>query len=59
MLAVACIYGFFTGAGLGSAFGGKKTCLKFALIGLFANAVGSLAGFFIFNSGLVYRVPLR
>ena len=46
MLAVACIYGFFNGAGLGFAFGGWKTGLKFALIGLVANAVGSLAGYF-------------
>jgi hypothetical protein len=58
-LAVACIYGFFTGAGLGFAFGGWKSSLKFALIGLVALAVGSLAGFFIFHSGLVYRMPLR
>jgi hypothetical protein len=58
-LAVACIYGFFSGAGLGFAFGGWKNGLKFALIGLVANAIGILAGYFIFNSGLVYRVPLR
>jgi hypothetical protein len=58
-LAVMCIYGFFNGTGLGFAFGGWKTGLKFALIGLVAYAVGSLVGFFIFNSGLVYRVPLR
>jgi hypothetical protein len=58
-LAVACIYGFFTGAGLGFAFGGRKTVLKFALIGLVALTVGSMAGFFIYKSGLVYRMPLR
>jgi len=58
-LAVTCIYGFFNVAGLGFAFGGWKTGLKFAMIGLVAHAVGFLAGFFIFNSGLVYRVPLR
>jgi hypothetical protein len=58
MLAVTCIYGIFTGAGLGFAFGGWKTSLKFALIGLVAYAVGSLVGYFIFHSGLVYRVPL-
>jgi hypothetical protein len=57
LLAVACIYGFFSGAGLGFAFGGWKTGLKFALIGLVANAVGSLAAYFIFSSGVVYRVP--
>jgi hypothetical protein len=58
MLAVMCIYGIFTGAGLGFAFGGWKTGLKFALIGLVAFAVGNLAGYFMFSSGLAYRVPL-
>jgi hypothetical protein len=57
-LAVTCIYGFFIGAGLGFAFGGWKTCLKFALISLVAHAVGNLAGVYIFWSGLAYRVPL-
>jgi hypothetical protein len=58
-LAVGCIFGFFTGAGLGFAFGGWKNCLKFALAGLVAIAVGSLAGYLIYIYGLVYRVPLR
>jgi hypothetical protein len=56
---MACIFGFFSGAGLGFTFGGWKTGLKFGLIGLVALAVGLLAGYFIFNSGLVYRMPLR
>jgi hypothetical protein len=43
-LAVMCTYGFFNGAGLGFAFGGWRACKKFALIGLAAYAVGSLAG---------------
>ena len=47
LVAVMCIYGLFYGAGLGFAFGGWKTCLKFALIGLVANAVGMLAGYYI------------
>ncbi len=58
-LAVACIYGFFSGAGLGFAFGGWKNGLKFGLIGLVAIAVGLLAGHFVFSSGLVYKMPLR
>jgi hypothetical protein len=58
LLSVACIYGFFSGAGLGIAFGGWKTGLKFGLIGLAANAVGSLAGYFISSSVWAYRVPL-
>jgi Na+/H+-dicarboxylate symporter len=57
LLAVMCTYGFFYGAGLGFAFGGWKTCLKFALIGLVANAVGILAGYFI-SSGVSSRVQL-
>jgi hypothetical protein len=47
LLAVMCVYGFFNGAGLGFAFGGWKACVKFALIGLVANAAGILAGYFI------------
>jgi hypothetical protein len=58
MLAVACIYGFFSGAGLRFAFGGWKTGLKFGLIGLAANAMGSLAGHFVSSSVWAYRVPL-
>jgi len=50
LLAVLCTYGFFNGAGLGFAFGGWKGCKKFALIGLIANAVGILAGYFIASS---------
>jgi hypothetical protein len=57
LLAVMCIYGFFNGAGLGFAFGGWKTWLKFALIGLFAHAVGLLTGYFS-SSFLAHRVPL-
>jgi hypothetical protein len=55
LLAVMCTYGFFNGAGLGFAFGGWKGCIKFALIGLIANAVGILAGYFI-ASGVSSRV---
>jgi hypothetical protein len=55
LLAVMCTYGFFNGAGLGFAFGGWKGCKKFALIGLIANAVGILAGYFI-ASGVSSRV---
>jgi hypothetical protein len=51
LLAVICTYGFFNGAGLGFAFGGWKACKKFALIGLAANAVGILAGYFT-SSGM-------
>ncbi len=58
VLAVVCIHGFFSGAGLGFAFGGWKTILKFGLIGLAANAVGLLAGHFISSSVWAYRVPL-
>ena len=57
LLVVMCIYGLFYGAGLGFAFGGWKTGLKFALIGLVAHAVGLLAGYFI-STGLSWRVPL-
>jgi hypothetical protein len=57
LLAVMCTYGFFYGAGLGFAFGGWKTWLKFALIGLVANSVGILAGYFI-SSSLSSRVQL-
>jgi hypothetical protein len=57
MLAVACVYGFFYGAGLGFTFRGWKTRLKFAWIGLVANAGGSLTGYFI-SSVLSSRVPL-
>ena len=46
-LAVMCTYGFFNGAGLGFAFGGWQACKKFALIGLAAYSVGSLAGNYI------------
>jgi hypothetical protein len=56
-LAVTCIYGLFIGAGLGFAFGGWKTGLKFALIGLAAHAIGLLTGYFI-SSFLAHRVPL-
>jgi hypothetical protein len=52
-----CLYGFFYGAGLGFTFGGWKTCLKFALIGLLAHAVGLLTGYFI-SSFLAQSVPL-
>ena len=57
VLAVMCTYGFFNGAGLGFAFGGWKTCKKFALIGLVANAVGLLVGYFIATSvsNIVYQ----
>jgi hypothetical protein len=51
LVAVMCAYGLFYGAGLGLAFGSWKACLKFALIGLVANAVGILAGYFI-DSGV-------
>jgi membrane-associated phospholipid phosphatase len=47
----------FYGAGLGFAFGSWKGCKKFAGIGLVANAVGILAGFFI-ASGVASRVYL-
>jgi hypothetical protein len=47
LVAVMCAYGLFYGAGLGLAFGNWKTCKKFALIGLIANAVGMLAGYYI------------
>ncbi len=57
LVVVMCIYGLFYGAGLGLAFGGWKTSLKFALIGLVAYAVGILAGYFI-TSGLIYRLNL-
>jgi hypothetical protein len=57
LLAVMCTYGFFNGAGLGFAFGNWKTGLKFALIGLAANAVGLLVGYFV-SSGLSGRVQL-
>ncbi len=57
VLAVMCTVGVFHGAGLGFAFGGWRTCLKFALIGLVAYAVGSLTGHFI-SSFLSSRVPL-
>ena len=50
VLSVMCTYGFFNGAGLGFAFGGWKGCKRFALIGLIANAVGILAGYFIATS---------
>ena len=50
LLAVLCTYGFFNGAGLGFAFGGWKACKKFALIGLAANAVGILVGYFMATS---------
>jgi hypothetical protein len=46
LLAVICTYGFFNGAGLGFAFGGWKACKKFALIGLAANAIGILVGYY-------------
>jgi hypothetical protein len=46
LVAVFCIYGFFNGAGLGLAFGGWKACLKYALIGLVANGIGILVGYF-------------
>jgi hypothetical protein len=57
LLAVMCTYGLFYGAGLGLAFGSWKTGLKFALIGLAANAVGILAGYFV-SSGLSSSVQL-
>jgi len=57
-LAVTIIYGFFNGAGLGFAIGGWKSCLKFALVYLVANAVGLLAVYFIFLSDFAYTVPL-
>jgi hypothetical protein len=56
-LAVACVYGIFYGAGLGFYFDGWKTRLKFALLGLAANAIGFLIGYFI-STFLAYRVPL-
>jgi hypothetical protein len=51
LVVLMCVYGLFYGAGLGFAFGGWKACKKFALIGLVANAVGILAGYYI-TSGL-------
>ena len=48
LVAVMCIYGLFYGAGLGLAFGSWKAGIKLALIGLVANAVGILAGYFIY-----------
>jgi hypothetical protein len=57
LVVVMCIYGLFYGAGLGFAFGSWKASIKFALIGLVANAVGILAGYFI-TSGLSSRVTL-
>jgi hypothetical protein len=57
LVAVMCAYGLFYGAGLGLAFGSWKACLKFALIGLVANAVGILVGYFI-SSGVGSRVYL-
>ena len=56
-LAIMCTIGFFYGAILGFAFGGWKICLKYALIGLVANAGGLLVGYFI-SSFLSSRVPL-
>ncbi len=50
MVAVMCAYGLFYGAGLGLAFGNWKASIKFGLIGLVANAVGVLAGYFIATS---------
>jgi hypothetical protein len=50
LVVVMCIYGLFYGAGLGFAFGGWKASIKFALIGLVANAVGILAEYFIASS---------
>jgi hypothetical protein len=47
LVAVMCAYGLFYGAGLGLAFGSWKACIKFALIGMVANAVGILVGYFI------------
>ncbi len=57
LVLVMCIYGLFYGAGLGWAFGSWKACKKFALIGLVANAIGILVGYFI-TSGLSSRVYL-
>lgn len=57
LIGIMCIYGLFYGAGLGLAFGSWKACIKFALIGLGANAVGILAGYFI-TSGVSSRVSL-
>jgi hypothetical protein len=50
LVGVMCAYGLFYGAGLGLAFGSWKASIKFALIGLVANAVGLLAGYFIASS---------
>jgi hypothetical protein len=50
LVVVMCIYGLFFGAGLGFAFGSWKASLKFALVGLVANAVGILTGYFIASS---------
>jgi hypothetical protein len=47
LIGVMCTYGLFYGAGLGLAFGNWKASIKFALIGLAANAVGLLSGYFI------------
>jgi hypothetical protein len=57
LLAVMGTYGFCNGAGLGFAFGGWKGCKKFALIGLAANSVGILAGYFI-SLGVSSRVHM-
>ena len=57
LLAVMCTYGLFYGAGLGFAFGGWKASIKFALIGLVANAIGILAGYFI-STGVSSGVQL-
>jgi hypothetical protein len=58
LLAVLCTYGFFNGAGLGFAFGGWRACKKFALIGLAANGVGILVGYFT-SSAITRLVPLN
>lgn len=57
LVAVMCVYGLFYGAGLGFALGGWKASKKFALIGLVANAIGTLVGYFI-STGVSSRVQL-
>jgi uncharacterized membrane protein YqgA involved in biofilm formation len=57
LVAVMCAYGLFYGAGLGLAYGSWKAGIKLALIGMVANAVGILVGYFI-STGVSSRVYL-
>jgi uncharacterized protein YacL len=58
LVAVMCAYGLFYGAGLGLAFGSWKAGIKLALIGMVANAVGILVGYFM-STGVSSRVYLN